>query len=363
MIYRHLFQPLLFRIDAEQIHDRILKRLAEQPWLLSPLQPWANYSSPLLAQRHWGLAFRNPIGLAAGFDKFGVALAAWNKLGFGFAEIGTITGSAQPGNEKPRLFRLPADGALINRFGFNNDGAEITAKRMSSRSSDIPIGVNIGKTKTVDLQRAVEDYVFSFQTLWNVADYFVINVSSPNTPNLRQLQEKSSLLELLNQLSGLNRKLSTTTGAAARPVLVKIAPDLSRAQLDDLLEVVGATGVSGIVATNTTITRENLHAPEALAAETGGLSGKPIARRSTEVIRYIKQQMGGKVVVIGVGGVFTADDAYDKIKAGASLIQVYTGFVYQGPLICRQLNRGLDRLLRRDGLRSITEAIGVEASA
>lgn len=357
MLYKVLLRPLLFQRDPESIHDLAMRRLSAHGPLLKMGRPWFVYDDPLLHQTVMGLSLANPVGLAAGFDKMAMAIPAWAHLGFGFCEIGTVTGQRQPGNDKPRLFRLPTDQALINRFGFNNDGAEKTAARMAAgHRSVIPLGINIGKTKITAIEHAVDDYVFSFRTLWPHADYFAVNVSSPNTPGLRELQDRPFLTDLLQALRIADRELAGPS--RGKPILVKIAPDLSYAQIDDVLRVIEDTGIAGLIATNTTVTRDNLRSPETLRSEAGGLSGRPLRQRSTEIIRHIRRQMADRIVLVGVGGIFSAEDAYEKITAGASLIQVYTGFVYEGPGFCRKLNRRLATLLRRDGFSSLSDAIG-----
>ncbi len=288
----------------------------------------------------WGITFPNPVGLAAGFDKDAKYIDALACLGFGFIEIGTVTPRAQPGNPKPRLFRLPADQALINRMGFNNNGAANAAENLKKRKQQIIIGGNIGKNKDTPNEDATSDYEKSFLELYRYVDYFVVNVSSPNTPGLRALQDKEPLTELLRRLQTLNRD-----NRAGKPILLKIAPDLTNEQLDDIVAIVKTTGIHGIVATNTTISREGLKTPADQVArlDPGGLSGKPLRTRSTEVIKYIHTKSGGKIPIIASGGIFTAVDAQEKLNAGASLVQVYTGFIYEGPAIASNICKGLLR--------------------
>jgi dihydroorotate dehydrogenase len=283
-----------------------------------------------------GLKFKNPIGLAAGFDKNATMVEDLAEFGFGFIEIGTVTPLPQPGNEKPRMFRLPSDDALINRMGFNNQGVDVAADRLKRiNKKGLIIGGNIGKNKNTPNADAVNDYIKCFDRLFDVVDYFVVNVSSPNTPGLRELQEKEPLKSILNTLQQRNRK-----NDISRPILLKIAPDLTNSQLDDIIEIVKETKIAGVIATNTTLSREGLSAPESLKNESGGLSGKPLSKRSTEVISYLSRQSDKSFVIIGVGGIHSPEDALEKIKAGASLIQIYTGFVYEGPgLIKRILKR------------------------
>jgi dihydroorotate dehydrogenase len=294
---------------------------------------------PSLKRKLFGLEFRNPVGLAAGLDKDAVAFEEMGNLGFGFVEIGTVTPKAQPGNDKPRLFRLVKNEALINRMGFNNQGAARAAERLRNRrDKSLLIGGNIGKNKLTPNEEAVGDYVKCFNDLHEVVDFFVVNVSSPNTPNLRELQEKEPLTKLLNTLQELNKSKSKP-----RPILLKIAPDLSNTQLDDIIEIVRETTLGGVIATNTTISRDGLDYTKAEIEKfgSGGLSGKPLSKRSTEVIRYLKQKSGNAFPVIGVGGINSVKDAMEKIEAGADLIQLYTGFIYHGPKLVRDINREL----------------------
>ncbi len=299
------------------------------------------FESKKLERTVFGLTFKNPVGLAAGFDKDARWIDALDSLGFGFIEIGTVTPVGQPGNDQPRLFRLPEDEALINRMGFNNGGAKAAAERIRKASSSILIGGNIGKNKVTPNEQAVDDYVKCFHDLFDVVDYFVVNVSSPNTPGLRELQDKAPLLHILNTLQNLNH-----SKPHSKPVLLKIAPDLTDSQLDDIVAIVDESKIAGVVATNTTIDRSTLHtnAQEVEKIGAGGLSGKPVKSRSTEVIRYLHQKSNGSFPIIGVGGIFTAEDAKEKLDAGASLVQVYTGFIYEGPSIAKNINKGLAQL-------------------
>lgn len=297
-------------------------------------------SDERLHRKVMGLDFPNPVGLAAGFDKDAVLFDELSCLGFGFIEIGTLTPLAQPGNDKPRMFRLPADQALINRMGFNNEGVEAAVKRLKNRKSKIIIGGNIGKNKNTPNENAGDDYEICFRALYNVVDYFVVNVSSPNTPGLRSLQEKGPLLQILLRLQKLNGELSR---GKQKPLLLKIAPDLTTEQLADIVEVVREAKLDGVIATNTTISREGLQTPkeqlERIGA--GGLSGKPLTGRSTEVIKYLRQHLGKEYAIIGVGGIHSPDDAMEKLNAGADLVQLYTGFIYEGPWLIRDINRRL----------------------
>jgi dihydroorotate dehydrogenase len=362
-MYKSLIRPFLFQFDSETVHEFALRKLAKHYQWLRLFQRAFQFHDPILTQNLFNKTFPNPVGLAAGFDKFAIGIPAWNYLGFGFSEIGTITGLEQPGNPRPRLFRLKKDEALINRFGFNNSGAEKAAAQLDHWEKEgllhtIPVGINIGKSKIVELDHAKEDYLTSFEKLWPYGDYFVVNVSSPNTPNLRELQDKAFLTDILILLSEKNTRLSHENKIPPKTILVKIAPDLSLSQIDDVISVVETTGIDGIVATNTTIERNDLRSDPTLTGETGGLSGKPLGKRSTEIIRYIYNVTQGKIKIIGAGGIFTAKDAYKKIRAGASLVQIYTGFIYEGPGICRRINKKLAALLKRDGFKNILEAVG-----
>jgi len=358
-LYR-VVRPLLFRLDAEQAHNLVFTGLALAESLARRLNP-APGLEPTLAQRIWGLRFAQPIGLAAGLDKNAAAPHVWPLLGFGFAELGTITQHAQPGNPRPRLFRLPADRALINRLGFNNHGAAAVATRLErlwhAGPPAIPIGINLGKSKITPLGDAAGDYVHSLRTLWRFASYVVINVSSPNTPGLRDLQAEEELARLLDAVLAENHSLAAHHGRPAPPILIKIAPDLADEALPGIVAV-ARRGAAGLIATNTTIRRENLHTP---IDEAGGLSGAPLRRRSTEVIRRLYQLTAGSLPIIGVGGVFDAADAYEKIRAGARLVQVYTGLIYEGPTLPRDIANGLVSLLRRDGIAHIQDAVGRDA--
>ncbi|MBI4299573.1 MAG: quinone-dependent dihydroorotate dehydrogenase, partial [Chloroflexi bacterium] len=346
-------------------HERLLALLeallahpAVFPSLLAPFR----YRHPALATSAFGLRFANPLGLGAGFDKDGRAIPAWPYLGFGFCEVGTVTAMPQLGNPRPRLFRLPKDQALINRFGFNNAGAEATRERLAGLQERgllgaVPLGINIGKSAATPLESATADYLRPLELLYPFAAYFVVNVSSPNTPGLRDLQQPQRLAELLLRLQERNRALASPD-ASPKPLLLKVAPDLTLAELDDLLRVALDAKVAGIIATNTTVSREGLSRP---TTEPGGLSGLPLRPRSTDFVRHIYLRTEGKLPIIGVGGIFSADDAYAKIRAGASLIQIYTALVYEGPFVVRRILHGLVRLLHADGFTRIGEAVGTDA--
>lgn len=342
-MYKWLLKPLLFCFNPEKAHHlafSLLKCFVGHAPGRAVTRALFAMPDKALRRHLFGIDFSNPVGLAAGLDKDAIAFDELGALGFGFIEIGTVTPKPQPGNDKPRLFRLPADEALINRMGFNNGGADAAAARLRRRKTNIIIGGNIGKNKVTANEDAVKDYEYCFGALFDVVDYFVVNVSSPNTPNLRALQDKEPLMALLNRLQVLNR-----ARPARKPILLKIAPDLTDSQLDDIIGIVKETGIDGVVATNTTISRNGLTtpAPQVEAIGMGGLSGKPLAKRSTEVIRYLKQRSGNAFPVIGVGGIHSAGDALDKLRAGADLIQLYTGYIYEGPGLIKRINRAILR--------------------
>ncbi|UFP92970.1 quinone-dependent dihydroorotate dehydrogenase [Gloeobacter morelensis] len=347
-LYR-LVRPLLFRADPEDAHHRALGALAwaaEQPWA-GRLDSVFGCPDPRLAVKLWGLSFANPLGLAAGFDKNAEALGAWEHLGFGFAEVGTVTRHAQPGNPRPRLFRLPADRAAINRMGFNNDGADALASRLAGRRWGIPIGINLGKSKVTPLEQASDDYLYSFERLYGLGDYFVVNVSSPNTPGLRELQQADRLGEILARLQFANSE--------SKPLLVKIAPDLSWEAIDAVVDLCGEHRLAGVIATNTTIARTGLKSD---IQAMGGLSGAPLRTRSTAVIAHIWKRTEGRLPIVGVGGIFSGEDAWEKIAHGASLLQVYTGWIYEGPWMVRRILAGLAAHSERSGFKHLQQAVG-----
>lgn len=341
-----LIKPILFKFDPENVHYFVtdgLQLVNKLPGGSAISRAIWNVEDKRLEREVFGLKFKNPVGLAAGFDKNGVMIKEMANLGFGFIETGTVTPLPQDGNPKPRMFRLPADEALINRMGFNNYGVDAMAEKISeyrkspaSIQQRIIIGGNIGKNKTTPNEEAVNDYIKCFDRLFDVVDYFVVNVSSPNTPGLRALQEKEPLLNILSTLQQRNHKNGIT-----RPILLKIAPDLTTEQLDDIVDIVQQSGIAGVIATNTTISREGLSSPETLKNETGGLSGKPLTHRSTEVISYLHKKSNGSFPIIGVGGIHSAEDALEKLNAGASLVQLYTGFIYEGPGLIGKINKAL----------------------
>ncbi len=346
-MYRWIIRPILFRFDPETVHHftfRMVGLLFAIPGIGWLCEQFFHYRRPWLKKSLMGLTFENPVGLAAGFDKDARLTDAFARFGFGFIEIGTLTPLPQPGNDQPRLFRLPADRGIINRMGFNNGGAAAAAERLSKRKSRIIIGGNIGKNKSTPNDQAFEDYRKAFTTLEPVVDYFVVNVSSPNTPGLRELQEKEPLSALLQGI----KKLSLAS-AHPKPVLLKIAPDLTPTQLDDIIDILNTTGTDGVIATNTTVSREGLSTPRATVDRigAGGLSGAPVRDRSTAVIRYLRERLGPSYPIIGVGGIMSAEDAMEKLSAGADLIQLYTGFVYEGPGLVKKILKSIQPSVSR----------------
>jgi dihydroorotate dehydrogenase len=337
-----LAKPFLFKLDPEEAHHFTIHNLqlaGKFPPLLKLFS--GKLEHPSLHRNLFGLDFPNPVGLAAGLDKNGDVIDEMGMMGFGFIEIGTVTPKPQPGNDKPRLFRLVKDEALINRMGFNNVGAEVAAQKLKRRKTNIIVGANIGKNKVTSNEDAIRDYEFCFKALFDYADYFVVNVSSPNTPGLRALQDKDSLTAILNSLQDIN-----LSKPKQKPILLKIAPDLSNDQIDDVVSVVQQTKIQGIVATNTTISREGLsYTPAGVEAfGAGGLSGKPLTKRATEVIQRVKSEIRNQksdVKIIGVGGIMNVPDAMEKFNAGADLIQLYSGFIYQGPQLIKDINKAL----------------------
>ena len=335
--YKSIVRKVLFQFDPESVHHftfRMIKLMMKFPFAGSIVRSRFAVEHPSLEREVFGLRFKNPVGLAAGFDKNALLFDEFAQYGFGHVEIGTVTPRPQPGNPKKRLFRLKEDEAIINRMGFNNDGADQVVERLKRKRSDVIIGGNIGKNKDTPNENATDDYLICFEKLFDHVDYFVVNVSSPNTPNLRELQDKEPLTRLLKALQEKNRSKKEP-----RPILLKIAPDLTDDQLLDIIDIVKVTGIHGVIATNTTISREGL--TSAHQEETGGLSGKPLRERSTEVIRFLAEKSGKSFPIIGVGGIHSADDAKEKIAAGADLVQLYTGFIYEGPGLVRQINKSL----------------------
>lgn len=336
-MYKSLVRKILFQFDAEKIHHfsfAMIKGMMKLPFVPGIVRSIFKIEDPKLERNLFDLTFKNPVGLAAGFDKNAMLFDEFSNFGFGFIEVGTVTPKPQPGNPKKRIFRLKADEALINRMGFNNDGVDAVVERLRKRKTDVIIGGNIGKNKVTPNENAVDDYLICFEKLFEVVDYFVVNVSSPNTPNLRDLQDKEPLMELLQTLQKENIKKK-----APKPILLKIAPDLTESQLMDIIEIVDTTKIAGVIATNTTISREGLRSKD--KNETGGLSGKPVKDRSTEVIRFLAEKSGKSFPIIGVGGIHAAQDAKEKLEAGADLVQLYTGFIYEGPGLVKKINKSL----------------------
>ena len=339
-MYKSLIRPFLFRKQPEDAHNATfgMLKLINNLGLGFLLKWMYAYQNPKLEREVFGIKFPNPVGLAAGLDKDAEVSDMLGNIGFGFVEIGTVTPKAQPGNPKPRAFRLVNDEGLINRMGFNNSGVEACVEQLKKRKSKVIIGGNIGKNKVTPNEDAILDYEKGFEALFDHVDYFVVNVSSPNTPNLRELQDKEPLTKLLMRLMELN-----TQKSIPKPILLKIAPDLTNEQLDDIVDILIETKIAGLVATNTTISRSNLSYDSEFIEEigNGGLSGKPVKDRSTEVIRYISKKSKGQFPIIGVGGIHSAEDAIEKLEAGASLIQIYTGFIYEGPGLVKEINKEL----------------------
>lgn len=377
-IYKNILRPILFRISAETAHELGLNSLR--------IGLGSGFAQNIARRRfesenfgdieRFGLKFSNPLGMAAGFDKNGVVVNQLAALGFGFVEVGTVTYEPQPGNEKPRLFRLPQDRALINRLGFNNQGTLTVAERLAKISPNCVLGVNIGKNKNVPNEEAIGNYLKSFDLVFGVSDYIAVNVSSPNTPDLRELQKAENLEELLGVLQERNRELSRESlragrpqdsrqdagGTGMKPLLVKIAPDLSDGEVEAIVDIALRLNVSGIIATNTTISREGLKTSDGDLQQIGdgGLSGAPLRRPSNQIIRKIYKYSKGKLPIIGVGGIFSAEDAFDKIASGAGLLQAYTGFIYQGAAFAKVVNAGLVNMLKSGGFKDLDEAVGSE---
>jgi dihydroorotate dehydrogenase len=340
-MYKAIIKPLFFLFQPENIHHFVFKSVKiifTIPLVKNLVKVSYQVKSPKLEKEVFGIKFPNPVGLAAGFDKDAKLYKELGAMGFGFIEIGTLTPVGQPGNPKPRLFRLPEDKALINRMGFNNGGVDEAIERLKSKPKNLIVGGNIGKNKITPNENAVDDYVICFNKLFDYVDYFVVNVSSPNTPNLRALQDKEPLTALLNTLQELNVKKENP-----KPILLKIAPDLTIEQLDDIVDIVAATNIAGVIASNTTIDRSDLttdkQVVEAIGA--GGVSGKPVTDKSTAIIKHLHQKSNGSFPIIGVGGIHSEQDAIDKLNAGASLVQLYTGFIYEGPGLVKRINKAL----------------------
>tara|TARA_R110002073_G_scaffold72537_1_gene177510 strand:- start:505858 stop:506889 length:1032 start_codon:yes stop_codon:yes gene_type:complete len=342
-MYKQLIRPILFLFDPEKVHHftfTFLKIAFKIPFVKSIVKSSFQVNNKRLERKLFGLTFKNPVGLAAGFDKNALLFDELSSFGFGFIEIGTVTPRPQGGNPKKRLFRLKADSGIINRMGFNNDGLHVVVERLKKKNNSILIGGNMGKNKETPNENAVDDYLLCFNDLFDVVDYFVVNVSSPNTPNLRELQDKEPLTNLLNLLQHENAKMAESNlNQKEKPILLKIAPDLTDDQLLDIIAIVKETKIDGVIATNTTISREGLQSDA--KKEIGGLSGKPVKNRATEVIKFLSEKSNKAFPIIGVGGIHSAEDALEKIEAGADLVQIYTGFIYEGPSLIKKINKAL----------------------
>jgi dihydroorotate dehydrogenase len=349
IMYKLLIRPILFWFDPEKVHYftfSFIRNISKIPGFTSIFKSIYEVKDKRLETDVFGLKFKNPVGLAAGFDKEAKLYKELSNFGFGFIEIGTLTPKPQDGNPKKRLFRLQEDSGIINRMGFNNGGVLEAVERLK-KNSNVLIGGNIGKNKLTPNDEATTDYQICFEALYDYVDYFVVNVSSPNTPNLRELQEKEPLTKLLQVLQDLNHTMShTERNQSAKPILLKIAPDLTNEQLLDIIDIVKETKIAGIIATNTTISREGLHSVNKI--EMGGLSGKPLTNRATEVIRFLSQKSNKAFPIIGVGGIHSAQDAIEKLEAGASLVQLYTGFIYEGPQLVKDINKAILKKLALD---------------
>jgi dihydroorotate dehydrogenase len=364
MLYPFL-RSALFNVDPEKAHYLAVDALQLTLGTVAArdaLRRRMMVRDPALEVERFGVRFPNPVGLAAGFDKGGTAFNPLGALGFGHIEIGTVTAESQPGNPRPRLFRLPADEALLNRMGFNNPGAEAVAARLRGARIEPVLGINLGKSKATPLEEATGDYLRSLDLLHPFAAYLVVNVSSPNTPGLRSLQEAEPLRELLRALRARQAEVAEGRGGAVKPILLKIAPDLTDAQVEEAAGIARDEGIAGMIATNTTVSRDDLRTPPSQVEELGpgGISGAPVRRRALEVVTRLYTPPGGRMPIGGVGGMFEAEDAWRMIRAGASLVQVWTGFIYRGPTIARDINRGLLTFLRREGLRTIDDAVGID---
>jgi dihydroorotate dehydrogenase len=358
MLYRHLIRPWLFRLDPEDAHTKMLHRLARWNFGAQYCESFLNVNEPRLRVAALGFDFRNPVGLAAGLDKHGEAPTVWQRLGFGFFEIGTVTPHPQAGNTRPRIFRLTKDQALINRLGLNSVGAEKVRDNLAHvPRSSIPMGINVGKNSDTPNEDAVADYLNVMEKLCAYADYFAINVSSPNTKGLRDLQHPLKIRRLVEEAVNLARRTDKTENSQPIPVLVKIAPDFDGNGVEETVDAALSGGAAGIIATNTTVSREGL-TPSQTIYEAGGLSGAPLRTRANRIVSRIFRLTNGRTPIIGVGGIFNAQDAFERICSGATLVQVYTGLIYEGPGLIRRINHGLLRLLEQNNLSSIMEAVG-----
>lgn len=338
-MYKAIIRPILFITSPEVSHAvtiRLLKIACAIPLINTIIKKTFTLTDPLLERQIAGVKFLNPVGLAAGFDKNATFFHEMEYLGFGYVEVGTVTPLSQPGNPKPRSFRLPKDKGLINRMGFNNDGAQVIAERLKNRKTKIAIGGNIGKNKVTDNEQALSDYVKCFDALFDYVDYFVVNVSSPNTPGLRSLQDKEPLKKILLGLQERNKAIPKS-----KPIFLKIAPDLTNEQLDDIVEIVPQCDIAAVVATNTTLSREGLKTANVEAIGAGGLSGAPLTKRATEVVRYLHDKSKGSFPIIASGGIHSAEDALEKLDAGAMMVELYTGFIYEGPMLVKRINKAV----------------------
>jgi len=366
MLYRSILRPLLFRLPPETAHEMALHALSVGLGTNTSRRAAARAfkREPFGPLQRFGLSFANPVGVAAGFDKNGTIAPGLAALGFGFVEVGTVTHRAQPGNPRPRLFRLSADRALVNRAGFNNDGAEAVVERLKKRPPDCVLGINIGKSRVVEIEDAIADYLATFELVHPYADYVAVNVSSPNTPNLRELQRADRLASLLGALQKRNYELVENTGRVLPPLLVKVSPDLAISELEMIVDVAQRAGLAGIIATNTTTSRAGLRSSAEVVAACGegGLSGAPLRARSTQMIAALCRMSRGSLDIIGAGGIFNAADAWEKICAGASLVQLYTGLVYEGVTVARDINEELAEIVRREGFRTLDDAVGCRAA-
>ena len=367
--YRTILRPAVFLQDSEKAHNRMISILSRSSHSRLMMSLLGNlYSSPELPVKVFDLEFPNPLGIAAGIDKNGQAVPAWQAIGFGFSEIGGVTLHEQDGNPKPRMFRVTKERALVNRMGFNNLGANSVLDKLKDCKNkglwpESPVGINLGKSKITPLNKAAEDYAGSLELLWSHADFFVINVSSPNTIGLRDLQESKHLESILSLCQETNSQCAVKSDKKMKPLLVKIAPELDDSYLKDIIKLIQKFGLNGIIATNTTVQRPETtnSKSQKIFDEEGGLSGLPLRDRSTEMIRKIYKISKGKIPIIGVGGIFTADDAWEKITAGASLVQLYTGLVFEGPGIAKNIVSGLKKRVKDAGLNSISEAVGINS--
>ena len=351
MLYQQILRRFLFAMDPEEAHVLTMRALAAAGGIYSLSAPWLRVRDPRLVTHGFGLTFPAPVGLAAGLDKHGEAVPVWPNLGAGFVEIGTVTPKAQPGNPRPRLFRLADDRALINRLGFNSIGTEAVARNLERAGlRRVPLGINVGRNRDTPNDRAVDDHRAAIETLRSHADYFVLNVSSPNTPGLRELQRAATIEDIV--------RVARQAAGEQKPILVKVSPDMTEPDLNETVDAAVAAGADGLIVSNTTTSRAGLRS--ALSAEPGGLSGAPLRQLANDACRQVYRRTAGRIPIVGVGGVFTAADVYERIRSGATLVQVYTALIYEGPGLFRRLHRGLLQLIERDGLSKVSDAIGLD---